>query len=607
MGLFTPAAWAAGTGCMTANDLSAIAIDGTSLTGGVTCTASNNGSVVIVGNGDGQVGSGTKEGISLAVRVDGSTGPIRNVISAVGSSNIASGGSTGTNVLDVRIGDSQAITNGTLRAFAGKISMGDATTLASGSSSQAIGASAIVAAAATNGTALGTGATVNSSDGVAIGTSSTVSTNAADSAAIGSGATVGDSAKQSIAFGKGATVVATDPSKDINQIAIGTGAQSTGDSSVVIGNSAKALSGSVDSVAIGMGASVGSTSNKVITGTALGAGSSVQSSGGTAIGGGIVNSLASGGIAIGNGAKVIVNGGTSIAIGTGANAGEGNYNIAIGRQSNVGGTGASAYGEGTTAVGDGTLALGQKANASLLVGSTWVAGGVALGSNSKVESAASTVSSAKVGNVNLSGFAGTVSGPGGQVSVGSTAAGGQRQIRNVAAGAITATSTDGINGSQLYSAATALTARTDTLGEDTAAALGGGASYDPVAGHLSAPSYTITKTDGTTYPAANNVGQALGNLNAEVIKPLTFTGTTGSTANKLGSTVAIIGDSKNITTAVTANQVKVQISDTPSFTSVTTGSSVLNTNGLTITGGPSVLVGGLMRVIRLLAMWHQAL
>ena len=72
--------------------------------------------------------------------------------------------------------------------------------------------------------------------------------------------------------------------------------------------------------------------------------------------------------------------------------------------------------------------------------------------------------------------------------------------------------TDAVNVSQLKGAADAL---------------GGGAGVN-TDGTFKAPSYTITKTDGTNYAAANNVGDALSNLNAEVIKPLTFAGDSGT-------------------------------------------------------------------------------
>ena len=56
------------------------------------------------------------------------------------------------------------------------------------------------------------------------------------------------------------------------------------------------------------------------------------------------------------------------------------------------------------------------------------------------------VSSATVGGITYGGFAGSA--PVGVVSVGS--AGNERQLTNVAAGQVSATSTDAVNGSQLY-------------------------------------------------------------------------------------------------------------------------------------------------------------
>lgn len=69
---------------------------------------------------------------------------------------------------------------------------------------------------------------------------------------------------------------------------------------------------------------------------------------------------------------------------------------------------------------------------------------------------------------------------------------------------------------------------------------------------------------------------------------LTFTGDTGTTdIETLGSTVAVNGDS-NITTQATGDDINISLNENISLTSVTTGDSVLNDSGLTITGGPSV-------------------
>ncbi|MFC7634246.1 YadA family autotransporter adhesin [Paraburkholderia humisilvae] len=132
----------------------------------------------------------------------------------------------------------------------------------------------------------------------------------------------------------------------------------------------------------------------------------------------------------------------------------GNYNgdgakapgaIAIGPSATANDQGALALGFGSTAsVGD-TVALGAGATASSI-------NSVALGANSQATTAATAVPGATIGNTLYTGFAGNA--PVGVVSVGS--AGAERQITNVAAGSITANSTDAINGSELYSVANGL-------------------------------------------------------------------------------------------------------------------------------------------------------
>src|SRR6185437_976787 len=110
----------------------------------------------------------------------------------------------------------------------------------------------------------------------------------------------------------------------------------------------------------------------------------------------------------------------------------GNYN-------NDGATGAGALAAGVdaSAVGDGSTALGQGAVANN-------ADDVALGAGS-VTAAANPTASAVIGGTTYV-FAGGA--PTSVVSVGS--AGNERQVTNVAAGRVSATSTDAVNGSQLY-------------------------------------------------------------------------------------------------------------------------------------------------------------
>ncbi|MHB8285807.1 MAG: beta strand repeat-containing protein, partial [Caulobacteraceae bacterium] len=85
-------------------------------------------------------------------------------------------------------------------------------------------------------------------------------------------------------------------------------------------------------------------------------------------------------------------------------------------------------------------------------------------------------------------------------------------LHNVAAGALTGSSTDAVNGSQLYAA-----------GESTAMTLGGGASFNTLTGLISSPSYTV---GGLTY---GNVGLAIAAQN------------TISSASEAGLTTALGG------------------------------------------------------------------
>ena len=107
---------------------------------------------------------------------------------------------------------------------------------------------------------------------------------------------------------------------------------------------------------------------------------------------------------------------------------------------------ATAVGTKSHATGDYSAALGVGANATL-------ANAVALGAGSTTATNATDVPSATIGAITYGGGTSPFAGsgkvvPGDQVSVG--AAGFERQIKHVAPGAITAASTDAINGSQLF-------------------------------------------------------------------------------------------------------------------------------------------------------------
>ncbi|MDB8915190.1 YadA-like family protein, partial [Parabacteroides merdae] len=129
----------------------------------------------------------------------------------------------------------------------------------------------------------------------------------------------------------------------------------------------------------------------------------------------------------------------STAVGLFNNVG-GNSSHAFGYGNNIAANSSSAVGNGNTIStgADDSFALGNDTSISL-------ANSVALGSNS-----AATAINSVTGNSSYTKWAG-VSDVVGVVSVGSS--GATRQIQNVAAGQVSATSTDAVNGSQLYEVA----------------------------------------------------------------------------------------------------------------------------------------------------------
>lgn len=197
---------------------------------------------------------------------------------------------------------------------------------------------------------------------------------------------------------------------------------------------------------------------------------------------------------------------------TGTNA------LGCGDSASASGSGASSYGQNANASGANSVAIGNGATAS-------VDHSVALGANS----VASPVS---IGTHTINGGAIAALGSlGGTVSIGSP--GAERQIQNVGAGIVSATSTDAINGSQLHAVGAQANANSSSIksldstlasqetqinsisaniitgGQTTATALGGGATYKESTG-VSAPSYFVR---GTTF---NNVGSAFGAINSQL-------------------------------------------------------------------------------------------
>ena len=182
----------------------------------------------------------------------------------------------------------------------------------------------------------------------------------------------------------------------------------------------------------------------------------------------------------------------------------GTDSIAVGPAAKSVGESSIAMGNAATSTGAGSMAMGQNARStgenSVAIGAGAVAnnkGDVALGAGATTERAVGTQGVTIRGNDYQ--FAGTT--PAGTVSVGSLD--NERTITNVAAGRISATSTDAVNGSQLYATNQAIEAiNTNFSGLDNSVVkyvVNGDGSIDYSKIALAGDTYDqSTKTGGTT-------------------------------------------------------------------------------------------------------------
>ena len=187
-------------------------------------------------------------------------------------------------------------------------------------------------------------------------------------------------------------------------------------------------------------------------------------------------SKAEGEHAVAIGFNSVVTGKDSISIGTG-NQVTGNNSGAFGDPSTVSGQGSYSVGNNNAVSTNDTFVLGNEVKHtvenSVVLGtkSTATAGDGSRTASlynikqdgtkgtSTTAGSVGTVATATVGNMTYRGFQGAKAN--GVVSVG--AAGDERRIQNVAAGEISSTSTDAINGSQLYSVANGVANRINHL------------------------------------------------------------------------------------------------------------------------------------------------
>ena len=223
-----------------------------------------------------------------------------------------------------------------------------------------------------------------------------------------------------------------------NSVAIGSKNTALGSSALAVGNEAKAKMS--ESVAIGHEAQADKT-----WGIAIGTRATASDVRSLALG---HQAKSTGYKANAIGADATANGNHANAIGSSATA-TGDHAQAFGAGAQATGVRTNVFGSDAAATADYSIAIGNKANAS-------TANSIALGADSTTRSA-TNVTSATVAGHTYGGFAGTS--PVGSVSVGK--AGQERQIHNVAAGKISADSTDAVNGSQLYSVANELQRQID--------------------------------------------------------------------------------------------------------------------------------------------------
>lgn len=380
--------------------------------------------------------------------------------------------------------------------------------------------------------AIGIGSAVKSAaNGIAIGRGAEAKISEATTIAIGNGAV----SAGGIAIGQGASVV-----KGNNPSGTASASVSVGRQTVVADYG----------VALGSRASVGITltgdgnPERVTTGglygTAVGINSGVYSNSALAVGHNAkVSENANAALAIGY--NSLTSAQNAIAIGKGAKASADNT-ISIGTGNIVSGTNSGAIGDPSTVSGVNSYSIGNNniisASNAFVLGNAVnnaVDNSVVLGNDSTVSAAIATPGYSVNGVSHK--FAG--SSPISTVSIGDS--GKERTLTNVAAGRLSPVSTDAINGSQLFA------------------------------------------------------------VTSEVEKGNLFAGNTGTFNRHLGETTTIRGglaedaaaSNKNIRTVAKDGQVDILLADNLDVTSVKTGDTLLNTDGLHITGGPSVTTGGI--------------
>ena len=356
---------------------------------------------------------------------------------AVGNNNIVTGGASvamgtstqATGEATVAIGNLANATMIRTVAIGNNANATNVNATAIGDRAQAAGQDTVAIASRTQATshlAIAIGKQAASNSGLKPGVDRENNTDKESSTiAIGAFAEVAPEAQSVYAGSQGSNSVA---GTALAAVALGEKARSTRDGAVAVGSKAHAYGD--NSIAIGSFArpNTGATN---VNSIAIGSSSKSDGFSSVAIGGGS-QATHDQAIAVGRTAKATKEDATAIG-----------YNAAASKNN------ATAIGREAVASANNSTAIGLQSNASR-------ENSVALGNGSNTDNKYEPTDTATVGRYTYSGFAGNNStlGEGAVVSVGS--AGKERQIHHVAAGRISSTSTDAINGSQLYMVAEAI-------------------------------------------------------------------------------------------------------------------------------------------------------
>ncbi|WP_168858749.1 hypothetical protein [Bradyrhizobium brasilense] len=510
---------------------------------------------------------------------------------ALGANNIANSDGTATATTANQANGAVALGNSNVAVGPGAVAIGN-TSQANNAGSVAVGDAAQVSAGATRGVALGSGSTVTHANSVALGA--------------GSATTVGAQVGY-IAYGVAAPQTSAGEVNTGNRKLTGVAAGSAATDAVNVGqlnqiaqNTATSLGGGAAYNAATGAYTPPGYSIASISATGANTGPATQTSVGVALGALNTNVGNVAGIAV----KYDAAGGNTVTLG------------------GTGGLGAPAGGVKITNLTPGTLSatstdaingsqlfttnqnvatntaniatLGQKglqwdstlgafsavhgsttpqkitnvAAGSLSTTSTDAVNGTQLNAtNENLANLGTQINNGSVGLVQQPGGAGnnlTVGADtnGGAVDFKGTA--GNRRLIDVAAGTLSATSTDAVNGSQLFA-----------TNSSTAAALGGGAAING-AGGLTAPSYVLST--GTV----TNVGAALSNVDAIGTKYFRAN-SSGASSNSTGLDAVAIGPA-----SIAAGNSSIAVGNGAQGLS---GDSIAIGRGSTAGGGQSISIG----------------